>query len=541
MSCNIIYKNGKLEEVRADNGSPSILFQRAKQIFGEETAKEIFYVSKSDQFQEVFKATIEVYKQKLLNKFNNLTNEQADRALSAVEEMQSIKDKAIADGTFMKAPNGQPTNLNEQQWLQVRTKSFKDFFGDWINDPQNASKVVDSQGEPMVVFHGTNSKTNFTEFEAGLGKSSGMAIFGKGIYFSDSFDTASKWGFKAQSGVDKYKGVPPRVISSFLNIKNPNYVKWNTKEYPKNSKNLGYDGVYAEVNLGDNIEFVVFESNQIKSAEENIGTFSTETNDIRFRKGENQGQLAEREVIDRLKQKGSANNVFAMNTQEIHAKAKEFSKKDIKEIVNGFVHLPTNNIYINTDVATNETAIHEFSHLYNSWLKQSRPELYNRGLELVKAEVGFENVEELSKNILEKYPSLKTLFLSENNNIITIDMIEVSKDNRSSGVGSSVMNEIINYADKKGMILDLVPSIKDSNIGTTSRTRLIKFYKKFGFVENKGKNKDFVRRSGGMYRLSDESKKSEIQDIINFVKTTQPILKGEALLEEILTELTGRR
>ena len=46
-------------------------------------------------------------------------------------EMQSIKDKAIADGTFMKAPNGNPTNLNERQWLQVRTKAFKDWFGDW--------------------------------------------------------------------------------------------------------------------------------------------------------------------------------------------------------------------------------------------------------------------------------------------------------------------------------------------------------------------------------------------------------------------------
>lgn len=46
-------------------------------------------------------------------------------------EMQSIKDKAIADGTFMKAPNGKPTNLNERQWLQVRTKAFKDWFGDW--------------------------------------------------------------------------------------------------------------------------------------------------------------------------------------------------------------------------------------------------------------------------------------------------------------------------------------------------------------------------------------------------------------------------
>ena len=31
----------------------------------------------------------------------------------------------------MKAPNGNPTNLTERQWLQVRTKAFKDWFGDW--------------------------------------------------------------------------------------------------------------------------------------------------------------------------------------------------------------------------------------------------------------------------------------------------------------------------------------------------------------------------------------------------------------------------
>ena len=46
-------------------------------------------------------------------------------------EMQAIKERAIADGTFMKAPNGNPTNLTERQWLQVRTKAFKDWFGDW--------------------------------------------------------------------------------------------------------------------------------------------------------------------------------------------------------------------------------------------------------------------------------------------------------------------------------------------------------------------------------------------------------------------------
>jgi hypothetical protein len=47
------------------------------------------------------------------------------------KEMLDIRAKAIANGSFMKAPNGNPTNLNERQWLQVRTKAFKDWFGDW--------------------------------------------------------------------------------------------------------------------------------------------------------------------------------------------------------------------------------------------------------------------------------------------------------------------------------------------------------------------------------------------------------------------------
>ncbi|MBQ9693720.1 MAG: hypothetical protein IJV69_03085, partial [Kiritimatiellae bacterium] len=72
-----------------------------------------------------------------------------------------------ADGTkkpgWLKAPNGKPTNLTERQWVQVRTPAFKQWFGDWENDPENASKVVDENGEPLAVFHGTE-KGGFTEF-----------------------------------------------------------------------------------------------------------------------------------------------------------------------------------------------------------------------------------------------------------------------------------------------------------------------------------------------------------------------------------------
>lgn len=35
------------------------------------------------------------------------------------------------EGTFMKAPNGKPTKIDERQWLQVRTKAFIEWFGDW--------------------------------------------------------------------------------------------------------------------------------------------------------------------------------------------------------------------------------------------------------------------------------------------------------------------------------------------------------------------------------------------------------------------------
>ena len=45
----------------------------------------------------------------------------------------------------------------------MRTPAFKKWFGDWETDPANASKVVDENGEPMVVYHGSNY--NFNEFK----------------------------------------------------------------------------------------------------------------------------------------------------------------------------------------------------------------------------------------------------------------------------------------------------------------------------------------------------------------------------------------
>ena len=62
------------------------------------------------------------------------------------------------------APNGKPSNLNDEQYKLVRTPEFKAWFGDWENAPESSSKVVDENGEPLVVYHGTNKNFwNFSE------------------------------------------------------------------------------------------------------------------------------------------------------------------------------------------------------------------------------------------------------------------------------------------------------------------------------------------------------------------------------------------
>ena len=108
--------------------------------------------------------------------YNNAVKIFGKDSISIVERKNGTYDLMVGNPTFeseykyilsnakrdsegnLLAPNGKKSNLNERQYAQVRTKEFKDWFGDWENDPENASKVVDENGEPLVVYHGTNSK-----------------------------------------------------------------------------------------------------------------------------------------------------------------------------------------------------------------------------------------------------------------------------------------------------------------------------------------------------------------------------------------------
>ena len=202
----------------------------------------------------------------LIDEFESSITEQpvSQTETAYTKEEQDILSRAPrnAKGQLL-APNGNVSNLTEKQYAQVRTKAFKDWFGDWENDPKNASKVVDENGEPLVVYH--RRKSELYDFS----KRTDNII--PGIYFSK----------KPLTHFGSYQ------IQAFLNIKNPikDYHEDNLFQEDIDSyKKVNIDGKFT-TDFEDEtdtkiLEYVAFNPNQIKSATDNIGTFSNEDNNI---------------------------------------------------------------------------------------------------------------------------------------------------------------------------------------------------------------------------------------------------------------------
>ena len=86
----------------------------------------------------------------LLNGVNPVSAMKSERGgvrYEANSEEAEIVAKAKADGTYMKAPNGNASKLSPRQWVQVRTRAFKEWFGDWekrarIEKLRNSEPIV---------------------------------------------------------------------------------------------------------------------------------------------------------------------------------------------------------------------------------------------------------------------------------------------------------------------------------------------------------------------------------------------------------------
>ena len=68
-----------------------------------------------------------------------------------------------------------------------------------------------------------------------------------------------------------------------------------------------------------------------------------------------------------------------------------------------------------------------------------------------------------------------------------IELTSIIVQDRKQGIGTAIMRERCEFADRQAAEIGLTPASKGGNAATTSRARLTRFYKRFGFGAGKRK------------------------------------------------------
>nr|DAX17134.1 MAG TPA: crystallin beta/gamma motif-containing protein [Caudoviricetes sp.] len=238
-----------------------------------------------------------------LAKANIKTNEDLTQGANPQQEFAATAKQYGGEAAYEQAKVAGETELDYRQWVQVRTPSFKAWFGDWENAPEDASKVINEKtGEPLVVYHATRSE----RFEVFDRNKLGANTYANASDLSYSLTAVLGHWFNTQdlSQNVAYKGGRSEAV--FLNIREPlqpyslDELAGRFSDYevldedgdaksmeaitPEELRTLGeeaideltgedYDGIALRDEEFGGRSFVAFESNQIKSATDNTGAF----------------------------------------------------------------------------------------------------------------------------------------------------------------------------------------------------------------------------------------------------------------------------
>lgn len=281
------------------------------------------------------------------------------------------------------------SNVNTKFENVTQTQQFKRWFGDWQNHPDKASKVVNEDGTPKVVYHGTTA--DFTVFESSDG------ALGKGIYFSDSKDFARGYTYSNGQQVGD-------IIEVYLDMKKPYYVEYADNYDTEKLKTDGYDGIIHKANG----MYVVFSPEQIKSATDNIGTFDKNNPDIRYSKeimsAEEKRKLREAERNAYLERQLVATNAFGGKAKAIAPSTKN---KIAKQIASGMPGVTTNQVneqltnFYNTVEHPKAITKQDYAEEVKTAAKEAAKNLYN--------EFKIENVNPMYEEYKETYNHIKNL------------------------------------------------------------------------------------------------------------------------------------
>ncbi len=190
------------------------------------------------------------------------------------------EQRAAVEGqeSSVREPSGDPV-LASTRADQTKTAAFRKWFGD--------SKVVNENGDPVVLYHAT--KSDFNEFSP-----DGRGAFGRGIYLSGMPNRLTQyWGGFAKFG-DKFGPDGGNIMPVYVRLENPAALQDVMKIHPTDKESrdkyialqqrlirAGHDGAISMIN-GKVWEAVVFSPSQIKSAIGNSGAFDPGNPDIRF-------------------------------------------------------------------------------------------------------------------------------------------------------------------------------------------------------------------------------------------------------------------
>lgn len=144
---------------------------------------------------------------------------------------------------------------------QIESAEFKAWFGD--------SKVVDKDGNPLVVYHGTNR--SFNEFRIHVGERSKVVGDWAAAYFTtkrSAAEAAARWAAQMEGGT-------PHVYACYLRAVKP--APFGMFKTVEDAKAAGYDSRITDSGHS-NVEWAVFYPEQIKSATDNSGRFGSTPN-----------------------------------------------------------------------------------------------------------------------------------------------------------------------------------------------------------------------------------------------------------------------
>ena len=191
----------------------------------------------------------------------------------------------------------------------------------------------------------------------------------------------------------------------------------------------------------------------------------------------------------------------------------ELANKNPEIFKNKIIELGYDGVKINYPQTGSEFVVYDVnkivtkSQLTDIW-KKAQPEASPKPSPLIQEAKKYKSAEEFVKS---KNPKIE-LEIFEDAKEITLQKILVKPNERSAGIGTKAMEDLIGYADKNNKRILLTPS---KDYGASSVSRLTKFYKNFGFVENKGGKRDFSTRESMIRKPkpSLDKTKSQLKDI----------------------------